>query len=338
MLTLFFVAVFNAVYANDEPLIGILTLPCENDPGYCNFTTPSHPEATTYLPASYVKWLESGGARIIPIQSDDSIENINKLLPKLNGVLSTGGAASFTMDSSWYKNLANILSQLRLFNKNNQNKQAIPLWATCLSFQAVQCLTAGTTDIVVSRYAEDDALPIIFQGDVYDTSKIFNNSFFDKDYTNMIYDKLSKENLTMNFHKYGVAETSYDGKYKYLSNNFTILGESIDQYGDSFVTLIQSINNEENGNLYWFGSQFHPEKVQYIFDKNDGDNNIVHNVDGIIVNQYFSTFFVNECRERNNNEMDTDEYNTKVIYNYEPYFIYNGTHSYEQVYLFGKPM
>ena len=56
-----------------------------------------------------------------------------------------------------------------------------------------------------------------------------------------------------------------------------------------------------------------------------------------MVNQYFATFFVNECRLRNNNEMDTDEYNEKVIYNDVSYFVYNGTRSYEQVYLFSKP-
>ena len=42
-------------------------------------------------------------------------------------MLITGGAASFELDSFWYKNLNNILNQLRLFNKNNQNKQSITL-------------------------------------------------------------------------------------------------------------------------------------------------------------------------------------------------------------------
>ena len=337
VVALFLFNLVSIVYGNDEPLIGILTLPCSDEEYYCNFTTPTHPEATTYLPASYVKWLESGGARIIPIQSDDSFENINKLLPKLNGVLITGGAASFELDSFWYKNLNNILNQLRLFNKNNQNKQSIPLWATCLGFEAIQCLTAETTEIKISRNSEDKALPILFRGDVYDTSIMFNNSFFDKNYTSLIYNKLSKENLTMNFHQYGISPSAYNGSWPYLANNFTILGESIDEYGFRFVSLIQSINDGVNGDLYWFGSQFHPEKPQYIFDKNNGDNNIVHNVDGIMVNQYFTTFFVNECRLRNNNEMDTDEYKERVIYNDMPYFLYNGTRSYEQVYLFSKP-
>ena len=325
------------VYGNNEPLIGILTLPCYVEEYYCNFTTPKHESATTYLPASYVKWLESGGARIIPLQSDDSLENINKILPKLNGVLITGGAANFDLNSFWYNQLNNILNNLRLFNKQQSNKKSIPLWATCLGFEAVQCLTAQSTKIKISRDSEDKALQIDFVENAYNDSTIFNNSFIDDSYSTLIYNKLSSENLTMNFHSYGISPSAYNGSYPLLSNNFTILGTSLDEYGLKFVSLIQSKNNKINGDLYWFGSQFHPEKPQYIFDKNNGNNNIVHNIDAIMTNQYFATFFVNECRLRNDNIMDTNEYNDKVIYNYQPYFIYNGTHSYEQVYLFEKP-
>lgn len=59
-----------------RPIIGILTLPN-------HFS--SH-KATSYFPASYVKWLESGGGRVVPIPYDAPLDETAKLLSKLNGV------------------------------------------------------------------------------------------------------------------------------------------------------------------------------------------------------------------------------------------------------------
>jgi gamma-glutamyl hydrolase len=44
---------------NDRPIIGILSQP--GDPA---------PEGYSYIAASYVKWVESAGARVIPIEFD----------------------------------------------------------------------------------------------------------------------------------------------------------------------------------------------------------------------------------------------------------------------------
>merc|ERR1712154_138427 len=112
----------------------------------------------------------------------------------------------------------------------------------------------------------------------------------------------------------------------FLSSNFSVLGTNIDENGNSFVSLFESLDNT---NLYWYGSQFHPEKSQYVFDAYNGQNNVQHNVDAIMVNQYFVEFFVNECRLRNTNTMSQNEYDSKVIYNFTPYFVSNGSETYE---------
>ena len=41
---------------NNRPVIGILTLPC-TDSSFCDS------QRTSYFPASYVKWVEAGGAQ-----------------------------------------------------------------------------------------------------------------------------------------------------------------------------------------------------------------------------------------------------------------------------------
>jgi gamma-glutamyl hydrolase len=44
---------------NDRPIIGILSQP--GDPA---------PDGASYIAASYVKWVESAGARVVPIEYD----------------------------------------------------------------------------------------------------------------------------------------------------------------------------------------------------------------------------------------------------------------------------
>ena len=52
-------------------------------------------EHSQYFAASYVKWLESGGARVVPVRYTLPQEEMVALLHTLNGVLFTGGGADF---------------------------------------------------------------------------------------------------------------------------------------------------------------------------------------------------------------------------------------------------
>lgn len=46
---------------NMRPIIGILDKPCSGDAPYLE------PYGNSYFTADYVKWLQSGGARVVPI-------------------------------------------------------------------------------------------------------------------------------------------------------------------------------------------------------------------------------------------------------------------------------
>ena len=64
-----------------RPIVGVLTLP------------NSMTKDKSYFPASYVKWLESGGVRVAPIPYDIAPSQLTTLLKQLNGALFTGGGA-----------------------------------------------------------------------------------------------------------------------------------------------------------------------------------------------------------------------------------------------------
>ena len=141
-----------------------------------------------------------------------------------------------------------------------------------------------------------------------------NSKYIDKTFANTVYNKVSTMNITYNHHNYGVSHSAWNDNPT-LNGNFSLLSNSYDIYNTSFVSLVETF---ENTGLYWYGSQFHPEIPEYIFFK---DMNINHGFNTMMSNTYFSQFFVNECRIRNNNIMDDEVYNKTVIYNYNPYFI-----------------
>ena len=82
------ILVLFVVKSNEVPVIGILTTPCgENDnEKYHACQMNDGVEGYSFFPSSYVKWVESGGAKVIPIHAEISESNLYQLLPQLNGV------------------------------------------------------------------------------------------------------------------------------------------------------------------------------------------------------------------------------------------------------------
>ena len=62
---------------DNRPVVGVLTLP--------NYF-PQWADKRSYFPASYVKWLESGGTRVVPIPYTMNSSDVETLFESLNGV------------------------------------------------------------------------------------------------------------------------------------------------------------------------------------------------------------------------------------------------------------
>eukprot|EP01084_Bolivina_argentea_P055254 101304_1 len=336
-IILFLIPLIQCAICTNAPIIGILTIPCVSEPWYCPSNVTDN-NATSFMYSSYVKWIEGGGGRVVPIQADQSAQKVRNLLSQLNGVLFTGGAASFDISTSiYFQQVVNIMDYLLQYSNKNKGGKSIPLWATCLGFEAITVYIANNHSIVGNGYnSQDVSLPINFTSNAEKQSQMFN-SFMDKGYTNSVYTKLSTENLTINMHNQGFNPSVWQSN-KYLKGNMSLLGISMDLNGRWFGTLQESKNSSTyNSFQSVYASQFHPEKPQYVFDEHNGSNHISHSLDAIYVNQYFVEFFVNECRLRNDNVMDKQTYQDSVIYNYAPYWYDDGATQPEQLYWFKKP-
>ena len=323
-----------SVNATDRPIIGVVSVPCSVETQNC---APAQVDfnATSYIPSSYVKWIESGGGRVVPILGDADDAYIENLLSTLNGIVFTGGAAPLDTSSTfYYSQIAKILNYLRKYSKESNQTEAIPLWSTCLGLQALLTTVAKDGTKVRSHTdAENYPTSVNFSQDALTNSQMFSEyGYMEEWHATNVYSKLSQENITMNNHKYGI-KPQFLHTDEYLNTNFSLLGTSTDKNNSQFVTLVES--KRELG-LYWYGSQFHPEKPVYEFDgTNSYRDTIPHSLDAIIVNEYFAQFFVNQCRMQNNNSMTDKEYVKHVIYNYYPYYVnQNKSKFFEQVYVF----
>ena len=131
---------FSICSCNDEPIIGILTVPCKPpEDSWCT-TWPGYIQnyTTSYITASYIKWIESGGGKVIPLFYDDKWSNIQTLLTQINGILFTGGGGSYNPNNPYFIQFNKILDYLQNFAQQNKNKNiSIPVWATCLGFEGL---------------------------------------------------------------------------------------------------------------------------------------------------------------------------------------------------------
>ncbi|CAF0969400.1 unnamed protein product [Rotaria sp. Silwood1] len=116
---------------NTRPIIGILTQPTP--------TLWMKPNRTTYIAASYVKYIEATGAQVVPIRMYQSIDYYFHLFNSLNGVLFPGGDLT-----DEYYSVAKLFYMWSLKDFDEIQK-SFPLWGTCLGFEVLLMLTGSPT-------------------------------------------------------------------------------------------------------------------------------------------------------------------------------------------------
>ncbi|KAE8279683.1 Gamma-glutamyl hydrolase [Larimichthys crocea] len=109
---------YSSASTNDRPIIGVLAQ---------DLRTPRE-NYTSYIAASYVKFLEAAGARVVPVMINKTAEEYKTLFNSINGILYPGGSASIV--SSGYQRAAKIFYEwlLRLLlTRTNTTAVALPL-------------------------------------------------------------------------------------------------------------------------------------------------------------------------------------------------------------------
>ena len=340
----FLVALFlfpiSSVYGENAvplPVFGILSQPYTSEDDSNNLS--QHEENSTYVAASYVKWLEDGGARSIPIPFDASPTLVRSILEQVDGVLFPGGGSSLPSSAI---TIWNELHSQKYYYPVEDNAVAdrIPLWGTCLGMEFIvqlaadameqECDNSCNRSILESGYDSTNiSLPLL---DVVRTDLYRPDS---------IYDIVTKYNVTMNNHHLGISPKRFKGNPG-LSRRFVATSVNYDRNGKAFVSTIeplkQKVTNEASSSLLSsmaylpppvYGVQYHPEKNSHEYGLSPNTSipyeAIDHTPEGIAFSLYEAQFLVNLARDnilarrqrgsdRGDNKYETNKYNRPDLY------------------------
>lgn len=297
---------FAQAKTNDMPIIGVFTQPSTSSEGNCG-------KNCLYLAASYVKYLESAGARVVPINYYASKSKLDSIFNSVNGIFFPGGGAVFP-ESAQY-----------MFDKAvaaNDAGDFFPVWGTCMGFQWLLISASRNQNILDPSSGQMDSynlsLPLDFTSEAK-TSRLFKDS-------GRLFDVLAKENVTMNNHHYGIF-TEHFFKTQSLTSFFDVLSTNKDRKGVEFVSTIEAFKYPI------YGSQWHPEKNNFEYGKTDGIPNeaINHSADAVAVSAYTANFFVNQVRNNFHKFASAEAEEAALIDNYP---VSKTTGSFMQTYFF----
>lgn len=288
---------------NDRPVIGILTQIVTDD-----VLTPF---GSTFIPAEYVKYVESGGSRVMPIRLTHTTEEYEDIFRKINGLLFIGGASN--LQTSDFARVAKIFFKLAL--KANDEGDFFPIWGTCLGMQLLTVLVSGE-NLLEKATAENVTFPLNLTADAY-SSRMFRD--FPEDFMKI----LTQEALTGNFHHYGLTVETFQ-KHEILHNFFTMLSTNIAVNGLRFVSTMEAKRYP------FYGVQWHPEGNAFLWSRG---LNFSHSAHAVHLSSLMAEFLVSEGRKSSHHFDNPAEEASSLIYNFTPVYIANVC-KYEQAYFF----
>ncbi|XP_063050704.1 gamma-glutamyl hydrolase [Engraulis encrasicolus] len=288
---------------NERPIIGIITMEVSDD--------VMRPYGRTYIPSSYVKYVEAAGARAAPIRLNRTQQEYEKIFMQINGLLFIGGAVD--LEKSDYAITARIFYKLAL--EANSRGDYFPVWGTCMGLQILTVLVAGE-NLLSKTTRENISLPLNLTADA-SSSRMFQS------FPPHLFTALSREPLTGNFHHYGITEEVFRGNSR-LNDFFSILSTNVADDGSVFVSTMEGRQSP------FYGVQWHPEVSRFQWSS---AHNYPHTHHAVQLSTLLADFFINEGRRSAHVFSSPEEEAQSLIYTHTPTYTANFT-GYQQVYFF----
>ncbi|XP_076146595.1 gamma-glutamyl hydrolase-like [Alosa pseudoharengus] len=284
---------------NDWPIIGVLAQEVYKPQSKQN----------SYIAASYVKFLESAGARVVPVMINQTEEEYIQLFKSINGILFPGGGVNLV--SSGYAKAASIFYKLAI--EGASQGDYFPVWGTCLGFEQLLLLTCGE-NLLSQTNTTGVSLPLTFTKDAME-SRLF------KDFPPDLMKALESENITENSHTWSISVETFM-KDEALNKFYKILSTNTDG-NTEFVSTMEAYNYPV------YGTQWHPEKNAFEWTR----PYYPHTPSAIKNTFYMANFIVNEAKKNFHSFASKEEEQKHLIYNYNPVFT-GATSAFEQIYFF----
>lgn len=258
-------------HLNDRPIIGILTQPTALDAFH-----------DSYIMGAYVKWIQQGGARVVPVYNTLGDKEILDLMDQLNGMILPGGKVRLVKkDGSLHYFTEKSILIMNKAKELNDKGIHFPIWGVCQGIQQMAVAEAPFYDTLKIRTADayDFSTTIKFVSDPTE-SKLYRNA------PRHLLTALERENITYNAHKDCIMPETF---FNYVAlRDYTVIANCFDKSGVEYVSTI------EHKKYPFFAVQSHPEKAAFVWIT---FRDIPHSRNAIEIGQYYANFFVNECRK-----------------------------------------
>lgn len=269
------------------PVIGVVAQPKKSSLSPCDGTCE-------YIAASYVKWVESAGGRVLPIPYDASPEDLDTIFASVNGLLFPGGSSLIS------KGAQHLFSRAR---EANEGGDFFPVWGTCLGLEwmvEAVCAEAEEEDPSLPHFIMDNdydawnlTLPLLFT-ETASTSRLFQGM------NPSLLSAATTQNLTLHNHHKGVSPAHLVATPA-LAEFFDVLSTNFDREGLAFVSTV-----EGKDGMPFYGVQFHPEKALFEWGVEGGteENEVAwpyeainHSPAAQALSRYLAEFFIGEARK-----------------------------------------
>mmetsp|Transcript_4434 Transcript_4434/g.15772 ORF Transcript_4434/g.15772 Transcript_4434/m.15772 type:complete len:353 (-) Transcript_4434:75-1133(-) len=302
------VAELRGTYENPRPIVGIVSQPLGEESNQ------------SYIAASYVKWIESSGARVAPLIFDRPVQELRATFEAINAIVFPGGDASLSVDSAYFQTLKLLFEWTK---EANSMGDYFPLYGACLGLEALAILVSGNHSILSNTNAQDDPVPLHLATRTADSP--FLEYLGPEQVEQVLQKPIAYEN-----HVKGLLVDSYDADQR-LRNTFRLLTVSYDRNGQAYVSSM------EGKDAPILALQFHPEKNAYEWNT---EEHIPHSLNAVEFSQRIGDYVGKLARNSKHRPTSSSQERRMLIYRYPVtytgYSRQTGVEStFEQEYRFG---
>ncbi len=183
----------------------------------------------SYIAASYVKFIESAGARVVPILQDMPREEVERRFKAVNGILIPGGSQILSPGHPYY-DMTKILLDMTI--DANDEGTSFPLHGTCLGFEALAVAVTGNYSILHDFEAGDDPRPLVPGSDM-------GSSDFFASMPRVLRNALFSQPFAYENHVHGITYGDFIDNPK-LAGFFDMLTMSVDKRGKYYISTMEA--------------------------------------------------------------------------------------------------
>mmetsp|Transcript_6187 Transcript_6187/g.6959 ORF Transcript_6187/g.6959 Transcript_6187/m.6959 type:complete len:342 (+) Transcript_6187:86-1111(+) len=303
-----------------RPVVGIMS---QEPSSQCE----DYNNATSYIAASYVKYVESAGARVVPLRYTDSFETLGSMMDKINGVILPGGGtpllieegeqrqwnADIIFDEAYTQYMNAVAFIVQVAKSKNDQGTYFPVLGICLGLQSMILAEINTKEIEHS----DSTNERVSQNFVNrDQSRWF--STLPEDLV-----ELAQNTELVYENHHDCYTTQYWNDHTELGDTYFLTSVAYDDEGLEYVNAIEGITYP------FYAVQYHPEKVQFEWR---ASSDFPHDIDSLRYSSFIALKFGSEIRKNSQTFESENEENEAMIYNTP--ILFSATGYYFELYCF----